>query len=114
MLSSILGAFAVPARLLLGHLVGLHSHGVQAVGSASEVAAWSCAVLLSLMGNAIVLTHLLALFLDTVLIRYYRGADLFDATPLSHHTLHGRLCLILPDTTTVALVLFSSQLSRKI
>ena len=37
MLSSIFGVLAMAARLLLGHLVRLHSHGAQAVGSAWHI-----------------------------------------------------------------------------
>lgn len=104
----------MPIRLLLGQLLRLHNHGLHEVGSASKAVAWSWAVLHGLVGNAIVLMHLHALFSDTVLIRNYPGADLFAATPLSHPALHGRLAVGLPDIMTGALVLFSSQLSLKI
>lgn len=116
MLSSILGVLAVPARLLLGHLPRLHNHDVHAVGSASKAVAWPCAMLHTLMGNAIVLMHLHALFSDTVLAHQEPpgGAGLFAATSHSQPALHGRLSVGLPDRMTCALVLFGSQLSLKI
>ena len=95
----------MPIRLLLGQLLRLHNHGLHEVGSASKAVAWPWAVLHGLVGNAIVLMHLHALFSDTVLIRNYPGADLFAATPLSHPALHGRLAVGLPDIMTGALVL---------